>query len=222
MLDTIIHWVLIAYLIIAPTVVVFLLRRSALAFALVVTGASALLLTRPDISSFGLLGLQATLERQIGKVQVTIEELQKLAAAMAKASLTQLAMSGQIMHMLNTDVKFGMRDKIIASLKEIGVSDADMHEAQGTWIDVYCDMLVSEIEAEAEKLLPSAPEEINKLPEAVKYGVPEPETLEKWFAYHKLSSPRLDQLMDEYKRLWATGSMKDPSIISSDREMRMK
>ena len=199
MLDTLIHWVLIAYLIIAPTVVVFLLRRSALAFALVVTGASALLLTRPDISSFGLLGLQATLERQIGKVQVTIEELQKLAAAMAKASLTQLAMSGQIMHMLNTDVKFGMRDKIIASLKEIGVSDADMHDAQEIWISVYCDMLVSDIAGEAEKLLPSAAEQINKLPEAARYGVPEPETLEKWRSSHKLSSPRLDQMMDEYR-----------------------
>ena len=222
MLDTIIHWVLIAYLIIAPTVVVFLLRRSALAFALVVTGASALLLTRPDISSFGLLGLQATLERQIGKVQVTIEELQKLAAAMANANLSQLAMSGQMLHRLNTQAKFSMRDQIIASLKEIGVSDADIHDAQEAWIDVNCDMLVSVIEAEAEKLLPSAPEEINKLPEAAKYGVPEPETLEKWRSSHKLSSPRLDQMMDEYKRLWATGSMKDPSIIPFNFEMRMK
>ena len=50
----------------------------------------------------------------------------------------------------------------------------------------------------------------------------EPEVLEKWLTSHKLSSARLDQMMDEYKRLWATGSMKDPSIISSDREMRMK
>jgi hypothetical protein len=223
MLDTIIHWGLIAYLIVAPTVAVFTFRQPALAFALIVAGATALIFTRlPDISSLKLLGLQATLERQIGKVQVTIEELQKLAAAMAKASLTQLAMSGQIMHMLNTDVKFGMRDKIIASLKEIGVSDADMHDAQEIWISVYCDMLVSDIAGEAEKLLPSAAEQINKLPEAARYGVPEPETLEKWLASHKLSSPRLDQLMDEYKRLWATGSMKDPSVIPFNRVMRMK
>ena len=38
MLDTIIHLALIAYLIIAPTIAVFLLRKSALALALVVTG----------------------------------------------------------------------------------------------------------------------------------------------------------------------------------------
>jgi hypothetical protein len=102
-------------------------------------------------------GLQATLERQIGKVQVTIEELQKLAAAMAKANLTQLAMSGQIMHGLNTEVKFGIRGEIIASLKEIGVSDADAHDVQEIWISVYCDMLVSDIAGEAEKLLPRPP-----------------------------------------------------------------
>ena len=76
MLDTIIHWGLIAYLIVAPTVAVFTFRQPALAFALIVAGATALIFTRlPDISSLKLLGLQATLERQIGKVQVTIEEL---------------------------------------------------------------------------------------------------------------------------------------------------
>jgi hypothetical protein len=106
MLDTIIHLALIAYLIIAPTIAVFLLRKSALALALVVTGATALLLTRPDISSFGMLGLQATLERQIGKVQVTIEELQKLAAAMANAKVSQLAMSGQTLHRLRRQELF--------------------------------------------------------------------------------------------------------------------
>jgi hypothetical protein len=141
---------------------------------------------------------------------------------MAKANLTQLAMSGQMLHGLNTEVKFGIRDKIIASLKEIGVSDADTHDAQEIWISVYCDMLISEIAGEAEKLLPSAAEEINKLPEFSRYGVPEPDRLEKWISSHKLSSPRLDQLMDEYKGLWETGSMKEPSIIPFNRVMRMK
>jgi hypothetical protein len=223
MWDTIVHWALIAYLIIAPTVAVFAFRQPALAFALIVAGATALIFTRlPDISSLKLYGLQATLERQIGKVQVTIEQLQKLAAATAKANLTQLAMAGQMMHGLNTDAKFGIRDQIIASLKEIGVSDADTHDAQEIWISVYGDMLLSEIEGEANKLLPSAADEINKLPEAPKYGTPEPATLEKWIADHNLSSSRLDKLVADYKLLWTTGSMKDPSVIPFNRVMRMK
>ena len=221
-MDTIIHWVLIAYLIIAPTVAVFRYRSAKLALALVVPGATGLLLTRPDISSFGYLGMQATLERQIGKVQVTIEELQKLAAAMAKANHSQLALSGHIFHRLPTGEKFSIRDQIIASLKEIGVSDADMLKAQGIWINVHCDILLGEMAEEAEKLLPSATQEINKLPEVDGFNVPAPETLEKWFASQKLSSPRLDQLMDDYTRLWTTGSMKNPSLIPFNREMRMR
>ena len=36
-------------------------------------------------------------------------------------------------------------------------------------------------------------------------------------------SPLWDEVVtDEYKRLWATGSMKDPSIIPFNLELRMK
>ena len=221
--DAIVHWTLIAYLIIVPTVVVFAFRSTAMAVALIVAGATALIFTRlPDISSLNLYGLQATLERQIGKVQVTIEQLQKLAAGMAKANLTQIAMEGQLLHSLDTRVKFSIRDQIIASLKELGVSDADIRDAQAIWIAVYCDMLLSQIEAEANNLLPSAGDEINKLPEAHPAGVPEPDTLDKWIASHKLSSPHLDELVQDYKRLWTTGSMKDPSVIPPNAVMRMK
>ena len=54
MLDTIIHWALIAYLIIAPTVAVFLFRKPGLPFALIVAGATALLFTRLPEKEHGL------------------------------------------------------------------------------------------------------------------------------------------------------------------------
>ncbi len=64
MFDTNVHWFLIAYLIIVPTFVVLRYRRAALATTLILGGAVALVFTRlPDISSFKLLGMQATLAK---------------------------------------------------------------------------------------------------------------------------------------------------------------
>src|SRR4051812_7723396 len=118
MFEIVIHWLLIAYLIIAPSVVALRYRDAKLALALVLAGAAALVFTRlPDISSFELLGLKTTLERQIGKVEVTLTELKKLATAAAKANLTELAMSGQIMSRLNTETKFTIRNEIVNSLR---------------------------------------------------------------------------------------------------------
>jgi hypothetical protein len=219
---SIVQWLLLAFLILAPTVIVLVYKKPSLAYPVILAGAAALILIRPELSSFGLLGMKATLERQIGQVQVTIEELRKMAAATAKANLTQLAMSGQLMHGINTDVKFGIRDRIIASLKEIGVLKDDIHDSQEIWISVYCDMLLGDIEEEATKLSPGATEEIEKLPTYRGFGVPDPETLEKWIKSKLLKSDRLNQLLDEYKRLWTTGGMKDPSIIPFNRVMRMK
>jgi hypothetical protein len=177
MLAAVIHWALIAYLIVVPTISIFWFKQTAArATVLIVAGATALIFVRlPDISSLKLLGLQATLERQIGKAEVTIEELQKLAAAMAKANLTQIAMSGQMLHGLPTGAKFAIRDKIIESMKEIGVSEKDIHDAQQVWIGVYADMLLGEIQSEAGRSIPSALDDINKLPEEEIY-VPRSQT----------------------------------------------
>jgi hypothetical protein len=105
-------------------------------------------------------------------------------------------------------------------MKEVGVSDADIHDGQEVWIDVYAGMLLGDIEEEAAKLFPSATEEIEKLPAHAQYGIPEPKTLADWTGSHTLKSNRLGQLLDEYDRLWTTGSMKDPSIIPFNRLAR--
>jgi len=138
---------LLAFLIIVPTIAVFWKKSAAGAGVLAAVGAAALLLTRlPDISTFELLALKVKLDRQSQQVEVTLQQLQKMAAAFAQASLTELAMSGQMLFRTNTRQKFEIHEQIINSLKEIKISDDAILKAQGVWITVYCRMILDRIE----------------------------------------------------------------------------
>jgi hypothetical protein len=219
--ETVVQLILITYLILVPTVLAFKTERASLTAILVAAGVAALVFTRvSDISSIRLPGLQDTLEQQIGRVQVTIYQLQKLAAATAKANLSELAMSGQIMSRINTEEKFAIRDRVINSLNSIGANDAQIHDAQSIWIDVNCHLLLTQIAGEATKTWSSAVSDIDKLPRDSDYDLPAPQTIIDWAKSISLHSDRLSQLLNEYKLLWTTGSMKDPSIIPFNASLR--
>jgi hypothetical protein len=83
---------LLAFLILAPTIAVFTKRGAAGAGVIAAVAAAALLLTRlPDISEFQLLALTVKLQKQSQQVEVTLQQLQKLATALAEGSLNELA-----------------------------------------------------------------------------------------------------------------------------------
>jgi hypothetical protein len=159
------------------------------------------------------------LEAKIHQLDVGLKELQQIAAAAAKANLTALAMSGQIMSGLQTQTKFEIRDNIISSLKAVDVSGDQLNDVQKIWIGVYCNLLLGDIITEAMTGLPTAMDEIGNLPRNVDYDLPEPTALEEWVRSRSLSSDRLSPLLQEYRRLWTTGSLRDPSIIPFNRVM---
>jgi hypothetical protein len=213
--DELARYVLLAALIFLPT---FLALRKNNTGAGVVGAAiaAALLFTRlPDISSFRLFGLTATLERQTQQVQVTLAELQDLATSLAKGSFDDLAFSGQIFVGLSTGAKFKVHNEIVDRLKAIDVKPTKIREAQMLWISVYANILESMIEAAAKKHLPSenVHDEFSKLPKEETEGLPSPETLRRWVASKSLNDAEISQLLQEYERVWTTGTMNNPDLI---------
>lgn len=160
-------------------------------------------------------GLVAKARTVIQQAQVTIEQLQKMATAFAQANLTELAISGQILSGINTEYKFALHDQIIASLKDIKVSDAEIDKAQRPWSGVYCSMLLDNIEAKATSLLPSAEvvDQIEALPRDAERDLPSPDTLNKWINSQRLHDETITKLAFEYGNVWTTGSMKDPHLL---------
>lgn len=214
---------LLAFLIIAPTVTVFAKQGAAGAGVLAAVGAAALLLTRlPDVSSFELLTLKVRLERQSQQVEVTLQQLQKMAVAFAQANTTEMAMSGQMLFGLNTAEKFHIHDNIINSLKTIGIPHDEIMNAQVVWIGVYCRMIFDSIERIASSSDSKAEAEIENLPKVDKWALPTPDTLRNWIATKSLHDAKLTELMDEYDHIWTTGTMKNPDLIPFNQIMRSR
>ncbi len=186
---------------------------------LAAVGAAALLLTRlPDISNFDLFALKVKLERQSQQVEVTLTQLQGMAAAFAQANLTELAMSGKMLVGLKTEYKFEMHDRIIASLKAINISDHDIAKAQQTWSYVWCRMILDRIELSMAQLLPNikAIDEIENLSKDYERELPLPQSVRNWITTKSLNNATLTKLVDEYSNVWSTGTMKDPGLIPFD------
>jgi hypothetical protein len=212
------RWLLLAFLIIAPTIAVFTKRGAAGAGVIAAVAAAALLLTRlPDISEFQLLALTVKLERQSQQVEVTLQQLQKLATALAEGSLNELAFSGSIFTGISVGEKFRVRDQIVERLRDIGVPQDDIVKVQRLWIIVYCSILEGQIEARVREAFPTKTDVENEIVQLAKDngkdGLPSPEALRKWVTTNGLTDPNIIERLDEYQRVWTTGAIHNPDLI---------
>jgi hypothetical protein len=223
--ETAIRCVLLVFFIVAPSIRIFLSGDVAGASVLAAVGAAGLLLTRlPDISTFELLALKVTLEKQTRQVDVTLKQLQKMAAALAQSNLTQLAMSGQKLSGISSEYKFEIRSKIIDSLKEIGIGDAEVLGAQVTWISVSARMIFDNLEEIATSLLPDVDveQELENLPRDPEYGLPSPKAVRGWITRKSLNEAALMRLVDEYEKMLESGVMTSPQLIPSNQTIRLR
>jgi hypothetical protein len=164
---------------------------------------------------FSMTGIETTARQAIQQVQITLTQLQKMELAFARANLSQLALSGRLLVGMSTEDKFDIRDEIVGSLKDTGLSSQDILDAQTLWIDVYCTMLLSHIKNAATRMFPNSTvqDEIEALSVDSKNTLPIPEMIQNWASTKTVRSEEFLQALDEYRNVWTTGSMKNPALI---------
>jgi hypothetical protein len=214
--ERIVKYILLTILILLPSVLVFLKDYKGASIIGAVAAAAILFTRLRDISSFRLLGLAATLERQREQVEITLAQLQGLSASLARASFSELAFSGQVFVGISMAERFRVHDEIVANLMEIGLKSDDIMKTQRLWVYVYCDILAALIQGAIKQLLPATDVENEfKLLHKEKEGprLPSPGTLRKWADSKNLSDTKIDRLLQEYENVWTTGTMKNPDLI---------
>jgi hypothetical protein len=208
---------LLAFLIIAPTIAVFTNRGAPGAAIIAAVAAAALLLTTrlPDISEFKLLALTVKLQRQSQQIEVTLQQLQRLAIVLAKESLNQLVLAWGPVVMDNAE-KIAIRNEIVESLRAIYISPDDIFKAQSGWIFGYCNILATQIEKRVKEIAPNTDpqQELQKLANGHEREKPlSPDTLREWLKSKSLNDPDLNQLLQEYDNVYTTGDIKHPDLI---------
>lgn len=164
---------------------------------------------------FSLTGIETSARAAIQQVQVSLQQLQKLATALAEGSLNDLAFSGSVFTGMSSAEKFRLHDQIIARLRDIGVPQEDILKAQHVWILVYCSILEQQIQSEVQQSLPKidTEKEVIELKNNGKDGLPTPEALRKWVATKGLNDPKINERLEEYERVWTTGDIHNPDLI---------
>lgn len=171
---------------------------------------------RFETMKFSISGIETKSREAIRQVQVTLLQLQNLAATLAEGNLTQLAFSGQVFVGISTAEKFRIRDQVVEQLRALGVKTDDIVKSQRVWINVYCNILEGQIGAAVRKEHP----EVDTKNEFVqlakgdsKDGLPTPDALRKWVAQRSVDDPKIGELLTEYESVWTTGAMNNPDLI---------
>ncbi len=183
---------------------------------LAAVGAASILFTRiQDLVEFSGFGVAAKLEKKMNEAEAIIRQLRSISAALAKGSLQQIAMSGELFSGIDTKDKFNVRDEIVDSLKEMGVSEHVILEAQGLWIARFGNLLLTQIIGKASDALSlerqAVQAELRELPISKEYDLPTPDALVSWG--RKKGNQELLGLVQGYQRLMSTGGMDKPEII---------
>jgi len=215
-LETLLRVLLTLSLVGIPSLLAFRKNNAGAMVAAASITAGVLLTRLPDISSVHMFGLAAELEKQQQQVQVTLDQMQRLAASLAESSFDELAFSGQSFIGLTSETKMKAHDKIVGSLKDIGLTQSQIKEAQEVWISIYCNMLFSLIGKRVQLDLP--PSQATSAIPHLKFDSdddmnPTLDSLKSWITSLHLHDKKIDQLVDAYASVSDTGSMQQPDLI---------
>jgi hypothetical protein len=205
-------------LFVSAVILLFLRTKTRDAVLLVAGGVFCALMGNPDrlaTVKFTFTGVEATARQAIQEVQISLQQLQKLATSLAEGSLNELAFTGSIFVGMSNAEKFRIRDQIVDQLKGIGVPERDILQAQRIWRYFYCDIVEGMIEQRLREVVPQTDIEIEvkQLRKDDEFKLPSPDTLRDWITPKKQSDARLTELLEEYERVWTTGTMKTPNLI---------
>lgn len=170
----------------------------------------------PDrIKSFKLsaTGLQADAQDVIQKAQISIEQMQNLAAPLATATLNQLAFTGSIFGDIPAKDKFSMHDQILASLSSLSLPSSTIDKAQSVWKSVF----LSDIQSRIVAIVQHSALPITLLQNFQKLGSqPSPDKLRAWIVSNSLEKPEINLLLDAYNQVWSTGTLHNPDLLAGE------
>ncbi len=211
---------LLGFLVVVPTVAVVFGNNSG-AVILGAIGAAALLLTRlEDITGFKLPRLEAELKQSITEANTTIQQLRELALAIAEPTLNEMAMSGEISHRLDFSTHNESKEKIVSTLRKIGVPEHNLMKALGGWTEITLRKLSNLMSQRIHELHPELDMGVNlqgqfQAIRLIDGKAAKPEVISGFLHQHKLYYAELLKMADDYKHLHSTGEVRRPELLTN-------
>ncbi len=176
-----------------------------------------------ELAELTLGPVKAKMKAQIAEVNATAEQLQAVAATMAEGFLAELC-SGRFIGGLNLKSRMQLRDKVILSLSNIGVSEDQIKKVDSYWSKGISIEYVGHIAKELEKERGTKPIEerepytaavaaINKQFNAETWDSPTPAVIKAILDLHNAICPKVDEWLDDYGHYLASKEIRNQAAF---------
>jgi hypothetical protein len=195
------------------------------------SGIAVMVLTKiEDLVEISFGPLSARMRETIREAAATIEQLRSVATAISQASLTDM-MAGNFMGGTTLRTRMQLRDRIIQTLRDVGVSEAQVSEAESEWrkgISLIYHRVIRErlegrshpnrVNTDASGDILAASREFQSLIDFSIWRAPTPEEMTTFLAARGLLNEELQEWIDDYRHYLTRNEIRrlDTFLTTSD------
>jgi len=219
----ILFWVGIIFILVVPVYIgVFRKAPSATVWAVVVCGAFVIFMSKIEIIQELSLGpLKAKMKEQIRETDATLKQLKEISVVSSEATLTNL-MADSFMGGMKFEKRLELHDKIIDSLRGIGVNQDKIDKVESDWkkgISIIYDRTIQyaieqrknpfEINPEAPEEARKAGHEIEELLDFKNWVAPTPQQIRSVLEKYNIKSSQAEEWIKDYDHFLKTGEIRN-------------
>lgn len=211
----------VIFLLVVPIYIGVKFKASpAFVWAVVMCGAFVVFASKiAVIDELSLGPLRAKMREKIREADASIKQLREISAVSSEVTLTNL-MADTFMDGISLEKRLELHDKIIDSLKKIGVSKDQIAEADSNWrkgISVIYQRIIrhiveqrkkaEEINLEAPKDAIKAGQEIEEMLDFRNWRAPTPQQISSVLKKYNIKSPGAEECIKYYDHFLKTGEI---------------
>lgn len=220
-INRVLFWAGVLFSVIAPLYIGLGLKNINMAWLSLLCGAFVTLMTKyEDIIEFSFGPVKARMRETIRQANATIDQLQKVALSYSTTMLTDL-MAGNFMSGTTLENRLNLHDSIIETLRDIGLSDSAIDQAEQQWKKgigvIYHRIILHTLEGRKKphEINPETPKEVMELSKEIQemldfdhWLAPTPDEIESRIEKRGLMKPEVKEWISDYRHYRKTGEIR--------------
>jgi hypothetical protein len=216
----ILFWFGIIFTVIAPFAVKVIFDVQSMVWVTFLIGMFVTFMSKFDkLAEFSLGPLTAKMRDKIKQAEATVDQLQKLALTTTEATLTDL-IAGSFMGSMTLKKRIHLRNKLVQTLKDIGVPNDKINGVQSDWRKgislIYhrnirwraaCYKDSHQINTDAPEANKKAGEEIEASMDFSEWSAPSPAKIREILNKHKIKIEKVDKWVADYEHFLDCGEI---------------
>ncbi len=222
----VLFWIGLVFTLTAPLYSQLQLHDSTAAWIGLLCGAFVTLMAKYDeIAEFSFGPVKARMKETLSEAAATIKQLQQVALSQSTATLTDM-MAGSFMGGTTFQTKIGLHDNLLAKLREIGLDETEIRQADEMWrrgmgVNYHREIRnalegrtnPNQYNMNASPELRAACEDFQKMLDFPRWMAPSADEMESFIERKQFMNPTVAELISDYRHYLKTGEVKRKDVF---------